>query len=236
MKTGLDIIFEDDQIIAVNKPAGVLSIPDRANVQPSVKSELQKIYGEIFVVHRIDKPTSGLIIFAKNAEAHKALSALFLSREMSKKYLAIINGTLYPESGTVDAAIAQHPADNGTMIVHQKGKASVTDYKTIEKFPQYSLVEYQIHTGRTHQIRVHTKYLGHSIVGDELYGDGKPLFVSQIRKDFKLSKWTEEEQPILNRLSLHSYKMEFTLFEKKYNLEAPLWKDMRATLQQLRKK
>ena len=236
MKTGLEIIFEDDQIIAVNKPAGVLSIPDRANVQPSVKSELQKIYGEIFVVHRIDKPTSGLIIFAKNAEAHKALSALFLSREMSKKYLAIINGTLYPESGTVDAAIAQHPADNGTMIVHQKGKASVTDYKTIEKFPQYSLVEYQIHTGRTHQIRVHTKYLGHSIVGDELYGDGKPLFVSQIRKDFKLSKWTEEEQPILNRLSLHSYKMEFTLFEKKYNLEAPFWKDMRATLQQLRKK
>lgn len=236
MKTGLEIVFEDDQIIAVNKPAGVLSIPDRANVQPSLKSELQKKYGDIFVVHRIDKPTSGLIIFAKNAEAHKALSALFLSREMSKKYVALVNGTIYPEEGSVDAAIAEHPANNGTMIVHQKGKASITDYKTVEKFPQFSLVEYQIHTGRTHQIRVHTKYLGHSIVGDELYGDGKPLLVSQFKKDFKLSKLADDEQPILNRLALHSFQMDFKLFDKDYHLEAPLWKDMRATLQQLRKK
>ena len=214
----------------------MLSIPDRANTQPSLKSELQKKYGEIFVVHRIDRPTSGLIIFAKNAEAHKALSALFLSREMNKKYVALVNGTIYPESGTIDAAITEHPAKDGTMIVHQKGKNSITDYKTVEKFPLYSFVEYQIHTGRTHQIRVHTKYMGHSIVGDELYGDGKPVLVSQIRKDFKLSKSVDDEQPILNRLALHSYRMEFTLFEKEYKLEAPLWKDMRATLQQLRKK
>lgn len=236
MKLGFEIVFEDDQIIAVNKPAGILSIPDRANTQPSLKSELQNKYGEIFVVHRIDRPTSGLIIFARNAEAHKALSALFLSREMNKKYVALINGTLHPEEGTVNAPIAEHPAKNGTMVVHQKGKESITDYKTVEKFPAFSLVEYQIHTGRTHQIRVHTKYLGHSIVGDEVYGDGKPLLVSQIRKDFKLSKLVDDEQPILSRMALHSYQMEFVLFGKEYKLEAPLWKDMRATLQQLRKK
>ncbi len=236
MKLGFDIILEDDQIIAVNKPAGMLSIPDRANTQPSLKAELQKKYGEIFVVHRIDKPTSGLIVFARNAEAHKALSALFLSREMSKKYLALVNGTIYPESGTIDAPIAEHPAKNGTMVVHQKGKASISDYKTVEKFPLFSLVEYQIHTGRTHQIRVHTKHMGHSIVGDELYGDGKPLLVSQFKKDYKLSKLSDEEQPILNRLALHSFQMEFNIFGKEYHLEAPLWKDMRAALQQLRKK
>ena len=236
MKTGLEIVFEDDQIIAVNKPAGMLSIPDRANTQPSLKAALQNKYGDIFVVHRIDRPTSGLIVFAKNAEAHKALSELFLSRKMIKKYVALVNGAIFPESGTIDAAIAVHPAKNGTMVVHQKGKSSVTDYKTVEKFPFYSLVEYQIHTGRTHQIRVHTKYMGHSIAGDELYGDGKPVLVSRIRKDFKLSKLSDDEQPILNRLALHSYQMEFTLFGKEYHLEAPLWKDMRATLQQLRKK
>ncbi|WP_447640268.1 MULTISPECIES: RluA family pseudouridine synthase [Chitinophagaceae] len=235
MKTAFDIILADEHIIAVNKPAGMLSIPDRANTQPSLKAALQQQYGDIFVVHRIDRPTSGLIIFARNAEVHKALSALFLSREMSKKYIAIINGTLYPENGTIDAPIAEHPAKNGTMVVHSKGKASVTDYKTIEKFPLFSLVEYRIHTGRTHQIRVHTKHLGHSIVGDEVYGDGKPVLVSQIRKDFKLSKTSDEEQPILARLALHSYQMDFTLMGKAYHLEAPLWKDMRATLQQLRK-
>ncbi|MFT4204010.1 MAG: RluA family pseudouridine synthase [Chitinophagaceae bacterium] len=232
----LDILYEDEYIIAVNKPAGMLSIPDRANLQPSLKSELLKKYDGVYVVHRIDRPTSGLIIFARDPETHKALSALFLSREMNKKYIALVNGTLYPESGTVNAGIMEHPAKDGTMMVHKKGKDSITDYKTVEKFPLYSLVEYQIHTGRTHQIRVHTQYLGHSIVGDELYGDGKPVFVSQIRKDFKLAKRQDDEQPILNRLALHSYRMDFTLFGKEYHLEAPLWKDMRATLQQLRKR
>lgn len=232
----LDIVFEDEKIIAVNKPSGMLSIPDRANVQPSLKAILQKDHDDVFVVHRIDRPTSGLIIFAKDADTHKKLSALFLSHDMDKRYLGLVNGTIYPESGTVNAAIMESKEKTSIMIVHSKGKESITDYETIEKFPLYSLVEFRIHTGRTHQIRVHTKYLGHSLVCDELYGDGQPLKVSSIRKNYKLSKLEEDEKPILSRLALHSYKLNFELDGKKYALEAPLPKDMRASLQQMRKK
>jgi len=139
------------------------------------------------------------------------------------------------ESGNVDAAIMESPLKNGTMVTHAKGKPSSTDYTVIEQFKNFAWVEFQIHTGRTHQIRVHMKHIGHSIVCDDLYGDGQPVLLSAIKRNFKLSKQEEAEKPILARLALHSWKLSFTLKDKQFNLEAEPPKDVRALLQQLRK-
>ena len=122
------------------------------------------------------------------------------------------------------------------MTVWRKGKESITEYKTLENFRLFSWMEFKILTGRTHQIRVHMKHLGHPIVCDEMYGDGKPVFISQIKSKFKLSQDELEERPILNRLALHSAQLSFKgLDGEAYTLEAPLPKDLRATINQLSK-
>lgn len=231
-----DIIFENDHFIAINKPAGLLSIPDRFGKDPSLKSILQEQLGKIYTVHRLDKDTSGLIIFAKDEETHKDLSQKFEGRDVEKYYLGLVNGTMMNREGTIDVPIMEHPGKTTLMMAHRKGKPSITDYKVLEEFGLYSWVQFQIHTGRTHQIRVHAKYLGNSIVCDELYGDGQPILLSSIKRKFKLSKNELEERPILNRLALHSYQMKFTDAQgNKHELEAPLSKDLKALLQQLRK-
>lgn len=231
----LDIIFENNFFVAINKPSGLLSVPDRKQTEPSLKDILLEKYGTIFTVHRLDKGTSGVIIFAKDEITHKQLSVLFEERAVDKFYVGLVNGNLMNTSGSVDAPIMMHPADNGTMVISPKGKPSLTDYQAIESFRFYTWVQFQIHTGRTHQIRVHMKHIGNSIVCDELYGDGKPVLLSAIKKKFNLSKKEEEERPILNRLALHSWKLQFTFNDEKILLEAETPKDLRATLQQLRK-
>lgn len=231
----VDIIFENDDFVAVNKPAALLSIPDRMGIERSLKDFLKERYGNIYTVHRLDRNTSGIIVFAKTEEAHKELSLLFESREMEKFYVGLVNGQMIYSSGTVDAAIMEHPGKTTKMITHVKGKPSITDYEVLESFRLYTWVQFQIHTGRTHQIRVHMQHLGHSIVCDEIYGDPKPILLSTIKRNFKLAKSAEEEKPILSRLGLHSHQLNFTLKGKTYNLEAPIPKDLKALLQQLRK-
>jgi 23S rRNA pseudouridine955/2504/2580 synthase/23S rRNA pseudouridine1911/1915/1917 synthase len=202
----------------------------------SLKEILQKKYSSIYTVHRLDRETSGLILFAKNEIAHKHLSALFAERITEKYYLGIALGSSIEKKGTIDAPIAEHPVKKGTMVIYRKGKESLTEYEVVEDFKIYSLMQFKILTGRTHQIRVHAKHIGHPIACDKLYGDGKPIFLSSIKHKFKLSKNEEEEKPILNRLALHSHKLKFTDINGKiFDLEAPLPKDMKATLQQLRK-
>lgn len=229
------IIFENDDFVAVNKPAGLLSIPDRMQTAVSLKDMLIEKYGQIFTVHRIDRDTSGVILFAKNEATHKYLSKAFEERSMEKFYRGLVTG-IPPASGTVDAPISEHPLHKGTMVVHRNGKPAVTDYKLVEAFKAFSLMEFQIHTGRTHQIRVHCKNIGHPLACDELYGDGKPILLSSIKKKFKLSKKEEEERPILNRLALHAYRLKFTDANGVvHELTAELPKDIRALLQQLKK-
>lgn len=231
------ILFENDNFIALNKPSGMLSIPDREGKEPSLKSMLREKYGEIFTVHRIDRDTSGLIVFAKNEAAHVHLSKQFEARQTVKIYTGIVTGSPVNASGSINSPIAEHPAQNGTMIVHRRGKESLTDYEVVEDFGIYSYLQFRIHTGRTHQIRVHMKELGHPIVCDPLYGDGKPVFISAIKKKYNLSKNELEERPILARLALHAFQLSFTdLNGELVQLEAPLHKDMRATLQQLQKR
>lgn len=236
MQQKIDILQETEHWVAVNKPAGLLSIPDREGKEPSLKKFLLAKYGSIFTVHRIDRDTSGVIIFAKNEKAHKYLSGQFEDRTTVKIYTGLVLGSPANLKGSIDAPIAEHPAGNGKMIIHRKGKSSLTDYEVLEVLRPYSLVRFQLHTGRTHQIRVHIQSIGHSLVCDTLYGDGKPVLVSSFKSKFKLSKSVEEERPILGRLGLHAALLEFTGEEgKRISIEAPLPKDMQATLQQLRK-
>lgn len=231
----IDIIYENDELVAVNKPSGLLSIPDRIGKELSLKDFLKERYRNIYTVHRLDRDTSGIILFAKTEESHKALSLLFEGRDMEKMYVGLVNGQMIHSKGTIDAAIMEHPGKTTKMITHIKGKTSITDYEVIESFRLFSWVQFQIHTGRTHQIRVHMQHLGHSIVCDEIYGDPKPILLSTIKRNFKLAKAAEEEKPILSRLALHSSKLKFTLNENEFELEAPIPKDLKALLQQLRK-
>ncbi len=231
------IIFENDNLIAVNKPSGLLSIPDREGKEISLKEMLQQQYANVFTVHRLDRETSGLIIFAKNAEAHKHFSQQFENRKTVKIYNGLLLGSLLENDGTVNAPIAENMVKRGTMIIHRRGKQAITDYKVIKNYKQYSWVQFQIHTGRTHQVRIHAKELGHPLACDAVYGDGKPILLSAFKNKFKLSKDVLEERPLLNRLALHASQLEIEdLNGELLNLEAPLHKDLRATLQQLEKR
>jgi 23S rRNA pseudouridine1911/1915/1917 synthase len=236
-KISLDIIYENEELVAVNKPSGMLSIPDRHDeALPSLQKMLREKYGTIFTVHRLDRDTSGIILFAKNETMHKYLSQLFEQHQVQKFYSGIVSGQPVNMQGTIDAPIAEHPVHKGSMVVHRKGKVAITDYTVIEKLGSFSLVQFQIHTGRTHQIRVHAKHLGHPIACDPLYGDAKPILLSSIKKKFKLGKNELEEKPMLSRLALHASRLQFTLPNgDALVLEAPLPKDIRALLQQLKK-
>jgi 23S rRNA pseudouridine955/2504/2580 synthase/23S rRNA pseudouridine1911/1915/1917 synthase len=233
-----EILFEDDDLLLVNKPAGLLVIPDRFNSQlPSLNKLMEQITGQkIWVTHRLDRDTSGIICFAKNEEAHKYLSSLFMERDVNKYYAGLVTGIVMPEEGRLESMIAEHPAVNGKMIVAKKGKLAITDYKVVEQWPLIALMQFQIHTGRTHQIRVHMQSIGHPILCDELYGDGRPFFVSSIKKKYNMSKYEEHERPLLSRLALHAYKLEFQKQDgTPISVEAPLPKDMAATVNQLNK-
>jgi len=231
-----DILFENEDFIALNKPAGILSIPDREGKEPSLKSWLREKYGNIFTVHRLDRETSGVIVFAKHEEAHKYFSKIFEERGVEKIYQGIVQGNPPEQKGSIDLPIMEHPAKPGTMVVNKKGKPSLTDYEVIETIGPYSLLQFRIHTGRTHQIRVHLQALGHPIACDDLYSDGRPILLSTIKRHFKLSKAEEQERPLLARLALHSLLLHFQDARGQFHtLEAPLPKDLRALLQQLRK-
>jgi 23S rRNA pseudouridine955/2504/2580 synthase/23S rRNA pseudouridine1911/1915/1917 synthase len=231
-----EIIFENEDVVAVNKPAGLLSIPDREGKETSLKTWLQEKYGKIFTVHRLDKETSGIILFAKNEDTHRFLSEAFEARTVEKYYLGIVTGHLPEKKKRIEIPIREHSTRRGLMIVHPKGKLSITEYEVINEWKKFSLLQFSILTGRTHQIRVHMQNEGHPIVCDELYGDPTPIRLSLIKKNYKLSKSEEEERPILNRLGLHASKLIVPLpTGKSITLEVPLPKDMRALIQQLDK-
>jgi len=234
---GFTTIFENEDFVAINKEPGMLTIPDRHDdTQLSLYKILNHKYGKIFIVHRLDRDTSGVILFAKNEATHKYLSQLFEQRNIQKKYLGIVRGSMPEASGLINEPIAEHPVKKGMMVINKKGKPSLTNYQVLDDYGIYSLVNFEIQSGRTHQIRLHSKTLGHPIICDEMYGDGKPVFLSSFKKKYKLSQDELEERPIISRLGLHSYSLHFK--DEKRNdffIEAPLSKDMKALLQQLKK-
>jgi 23S rRNA pseudouridine955/2504/2580 synthase/23S rRNA pseudouridine1911/1915/1917 synthase len=230
------IIFQNEDFVAINKPSGLLTIPDREGKDVSLKTVLKINFGEIFTVHRLDRDTSGIVVFALNEAMHKHLSQQFEGRETDKIYYGLVLGKPAEQAGVINEPIAEHPTKKGMMTVWRKGKESITEFNVLESYRLYSWMQFKILTGRTHQIRVHMKHLGHPIVCDPLYGDGKPVFISQIKTKFKLSQDELEERPILNRLALHSGHLSFKgIAGETIDLEAPLPKDLRATLNQLGK-
>ncbi len=235
-KNKYTIVFENDDFVAIHKPSGLLTIPNREQSEKSLKEYLAEKYAVIFTVHRLDKDTSGLVLFAKNEASHKYLSKLFEDRKVEKYYLGIVRGLPVNNTGIIDAPITEHLTHKGLMTIHKSGKPSLTSYEVLDANKNYSLVSFRLHTGRTHQIRVHSKNLGHPLACDALYGDGKPLMLSSVKKKFKLGKHDEEERPMINRLALHSYKLIFDdATGKKIELAAEIPKEFRALMQQLKK-
>jgi 23S rRNA pseudouridine1911/1915/1917 synthase len=231
----IPVLYEDENVIVLNKPSGLYSIPDRKQLEQNLKDILVAKYGVIFVVHRLDAPTSGVIIFAKNEVAHKDLTQQFENRETKKLYVGIVHGSIYQPTGTITAAILEHPGKNGTMVINRKGKEAITNYKVVQDFKRYNVVEYDILTGRTHQIRVHSNNIGHPIVCDELYGDGKGIYLSSLKKKFTLGKHTEEERPIIGRLALHAKQLTVRIGDMLQLFEAPMPKDMAVAIKQFEK-
>ena len=167
----LEILYEDNDIIAVNKQEGLASIHDSAGE----KEDLQSILSErcklkVFVVHRLDKEVSGVIVYAKNAETHKLLNKQFAERTVKKSYVALVHGKMMKDEGSINKPIREF--GSGRMGIDEaKGKPSKTVYKVIKKYPSYTLIELNPTTGRRHQLRVHLYYVGNSIVGDVRYGE-----------------------------------------------------------------
>ncbi len=234
----LPILYEDDFLIVVDKPAGLLTIPDRFDpTLPAARALAEKATGgKLWVVHRIDRETSGCLVFAKDEETHRDLSIQFQEHEVGKFYVGLVHGRLAEESGTIDLPLGEHPAIAGKMTVVKKGKESRTDYRVVEQWPRHALVQFRIHTGRTHQIRVHMQHLGHPLLCDPIYGDSEPFLLSSVKRKFHLSGKDEEERPLLSRLALHSYKLVVVnTAGEQVTAEAPLPKDLNAVVQQLRK-
>jgi 23S rRNA pseudouridine1911/1915/1917 synthase len=235
-KIHFDIIYENEDFVAVNKPSGLLSIPAAGLKELSLKDLLKQKYHSIYTVHRLDRDTSGVIVFAKNQDFHKFISFQFQEKKVIKKYVGMVAGILSQKKGRADIPLAAHPTKRNVMTFGRNGKSSVTDFEVQEEFGTYSWLRFQIHSGRTHQIRVHMQYLGHPILCDELYGSGDPIFLSSFKRKFKLSKSAAMENPVLARLALHASSLQFfDAAGNDYLIDAPLPKDLKAFLQQLRK-
>lgn len=182
-KIPLDIVYEDDDVIVVNKPQGMVVHPAPRHPNHTLvnallyHSPLSTINGEFRpgIVHRIDKDTSGLLMVAKNDMAHRSLAAQLKAKTNQREYVALVHGVIKEEQGTIDAPLGRSRKDRKKQAVVSDGRHAVTHFKVLERFQHYTLVSCRLETGRTHQIRVHMKYIGHPLAADPLYGPRKTL-------------------------------------------------------------
>jgi 23S rRNA pseudouridine1911/1915/1917 synthase len=218
----LRILFEDDDLLVIDKPAGLVVHPGAGNQTHTLVNallhhctNLSGIGGKQRpgIVHRLDKHTSGAMVVAKNDRTHQELSRQFADREITKIYLALVTGVLRRRRGTIDASIGRHPQHRKKMAVNaERGRAARTDYRVLGAEGGVSLVECTLHSGRTHQIRVHLHHLGHPVLGDSLYGRNRQIAAP--------------------RQMLHSWKLGFTHPRTKERMlfEAPIPEDFRAAM------
>jgi 23S rRNA pseudouridine1911/1915/1917 synthase len=227
----LDVIFEDKHLIVLNKAAGMVVHPGVGTGEDTmVHALLAHCAGELSgiggverpgIVHRLDKETSGLLVVAKNDAAHRALADQFASRTLRKEYVALVSGVPKTDSGSIDRSISRHPVHRHRMTTGEGGRPSRTDWAVEKKFGEKAaLVRCRIHTGRTHQIRVHLKSLGHPVLGDSTYG------------------WKQDPAlPVPPRIMLHAEHLVFShpVNGKTMDLTAPLPADFKKMLAALRK-
>ena len=230
-----DVLFEDESLLVVNKPAGLVVHPAAGHEEHTlVNALLHHCEGELSgvggvarpgIVHRLDKDTSGCLVVAKNDETHIALSSQFASRKVEKVYHAIVCGEMTRDEGEIRAAIARHPSHRKRMAVSDDtGREARTSYHVLERMRATTLVEVALHTGRTHQIRVHFQFLGFPLAGDSTYGQ---------RQNRRLEELIGFAAP---RVMLHAYQLAFIhpRTGKRVHFEAPLPKDFEDVLKALR--
>lgn len=223
----LDIIYEDEYLLVVNKPAGMVVHPAARMVSGTLVNALLAHCSQVAdvggpdragIVHRLDRETSGLIVVAKNSEVHASLQRQFQRRLVRKTYVALVEGEVHPREGIVEVPIGRDPKDRTRMAVSRTGRPAVTQYRVVEFFPQYTLLEVRPHTGRTHQIRVHLAWLGYPVVGDRVYGRRRQTLLP-------------------DRHFLHARELAFThpITGEKLVLSAPLPPELAALLNRMRR-
>ena len=236
----LDIIFEDDEIIVVNKQSDLIVHPARGyktgtlvNALVFHANKLSSINGDFRpgIVHRLDRNTTGVMIVAKTDTSHWMLSRQFAERTTQKTYLAVVHGVPQLSADRINEPIGTKPHQREKMAVRQDGKESVTFYKVLEEFRGYSLIELSPKTGRTHQIRVHMRYIKHPIVADDMYG-GKVVYPWQIE-----DREAEPEDPLMNRVALHAWRLEINhpVSKERLTFEADPPEDILNLIENLRK-
>ncbi len=232
------LLHEDEHLLVVHKPAGLLTIPDRFGNKDSLQAALEQDYGKVFVVHRLDRETSGILCFARTEAAHRHLSMQFEHHTVDKFYLVLVDGIVHHEEGEINKPIGPHPTIAGKMAISSQGKPSLTFYRVLERFKQFTLLEALIKTGRTHQIRVHFQNIGFPLAVDELYGRRPVFLLSEIKgKAYRSGKYSEDERPMMERTSLHSYRLriDHPATGERLEFQSELPKDFNAVLNQLRK-
>ncbi len=212
------VIFEDEALLVVNKPAGVLSVPGgfSPNV-PDLRTILEPLYGPLWIVHRLDKDTSGVVVLARTAETHRRLNLQFDNHVISKEYRAVVYGQPGWSSCEFDQLLLVNGDRNHRTIASKLGKSARTDFQVLHRFPCFTYMAAFPHTGLTHQIRAHLSILGFPILMDELYGKSKLL---------------PSDADLINRMALHAIQIQFIhpLTQKPLSISAPLSPDIRNVL------
>lgn len=231
------VIWQDADLLAVNKPPGLAALPDGYNPDaPHLISLLSPNYGRLWVVHRLDRETSGLILLARSAQAHQALSVQFERRQVLKIYHAIVCGNPSWENKIVRLPLrSDGDRQHRTVVDRRYGKSAITEFTVRERFGRYALLEVMPQTGRTHQIRAHLAAICHPITVDRLYGDSEGVYLSRIRLDYNPPR--SGEHPLLSRLGLHAWSVEFNHPQtgERCTLQAPYPDDFAIALKQLHK-
>ncbi len=232
-----EILYEDSHLVVVNKPAGILTIPDRWNkTKISLLGTMREtLSSSLRLVHRLDKETSGLILFAKDLESQREISRQFQTHAVTKTYYALVEGELAEKSGRIEQPIAEDPLRPGkTEVAGKRGKPSLTLYGVLEKFRGFTLLLVKPLSGRTHQVRVHLASIGYPLAVDQFYGHRQALYLSELKPGYKRKE--EGEKPLIDRLTLHAVGLRFrNLDGREITVESPLPKDFQVTLKQLRK-
>lgn len=232
------ILFLDEHVVVVDKPAGVLSVPGRGK-GPDLPDLLRRTKlvppeSDLRSVHRLDREASGVIVFARTLDAERHLTAQFEARNVEKVYLALVVGRV-ERDGEVDMPIATDADGTRARVDRVEGKPARTAYHVAQALGTHTLLECRPASGRLHQIRVHMAAIGHALAVDPLYGRGKGLFLSDVKRDYRPSR--HAERPLIGRLTLHALRLTIRhpASDTPLTIEAPLPKDFRATLRQLEK-
>lgn len=232
------VIYQDEALLVVNKPAGLPVLPDGYDQQAKyLVGVLRTQFGPLWVVHRLDRETSGVLVLARQGEIHRSLNQQFAGRSVKKAYLALVVGDPPWEERTVRLPLrADGDRQHRTVVDRQRGKRAITHLRVLERFGGFTWLEVVPETGRTHQIRAHLAALNLPIAVDALYGDGTPIYLSAIKPHYRKPS-ERAERPLLARLGLHAHAL--TLVHPQgqgvIDFEAPLPQDLATTLRALRR-